>query len=222
LTRPAFDLGLYLVTDPSIGQPRALLDTVAAAVAGGVTLVQLRDPLAETGALVAAARALVALLRPKGIPLIVNDRTDVALAADAEGVHVGQGDMDARDVRRLLGPDRIVGLSVGSPAEYAASAEALAAVDYLGTGPIRMTATKADAGAAIGFEGLGAVARLTALPIVAIGGIGAAEIAPSVAAGARGVAVVSAIMAAADPKAAAEALRAELDRARARQPETAA
>lgn len=211
--RPRFDLSLYLVTDPVLGRPRSLLDTVRAAVAGGVTLVQLRDPDADGRAMVETARALKAMLAPLGVPLLVNDRIDVALAADADGVHVGQTDIAPVDARVLLGPDRILGLSVGSPAEFAASAGTLAAVDYLGTGPVRVTATKADAGAAIGAAGVAAVTALTGLPVVAIGGIGLAEVAPSISAGARGVAVVSAVMAAADPGEAARALRAEVDRA---------
>lgn len=213
MTRRPFDLALYLVTDPVIGRPRPLIDLVGAAVRGGATMVQLRDPHAHGRAFVEAARALKALLAPHGVPLLINDRVDVALAAGADGVHVGQKDIDPVDVRRLVGPDAIVGLSVGSPVEFAASEAALDAVDYLGTGPIRVTATKSDAGAAIGPEGLAAIARLTDLPIVAIGGIGAAEIAPSIRAGARGVAVVSAIMGAADPEAAAQSLRTEVDRA---------
>jgi thiamine-phosphate pyrophosphorylase len=151
-------------------------------------------------------RALVALLRPQKIPLIVNDRADVAVAADADGVHIGQKDLSARDVRAIVGPERIVGLSVGSPQEFAASAEDLPFVDYLGVGPVRATATKADAGAAIGIAGVRAVQALTRLPVVAIAGIDAALAGELIRAGADGVAVVSAICAAADPRAATRAI----------------
>ncbi|MEP9354504.1 thiamine phosphate synthase [Xanthobacter sp. KR7-65] len=208
----AFDLTLYLVTDPRLVAARGLVATVAAAVKGGATLVQLRDPEAHGRALVEQARALKALLKPLGIPLIVNDRVDVAVAADADGVHLGQDDMAPADARALLGPDRILGLSVGTPAEFAASD--LAGVDYLGVGPVTATGTKADAGAAIGTAGLAAVRALTRLPIVGIGGIDRALAADVIRAGADGVAVVSAICAAPDPEDAARALKAAVTAAR--------
>jgi thiamine-phosphate pyrophosphorylase len=208
----AFDLSVYLVTDGPLCVRRGVLDTVRAAIDGGATTVQLRDPQAPARELVATARALVALLRPRGIPLIVNDRIDVALAADADGVHLGQDDITPRDARRQLGPARIIGLSVGSPAEFAASADDLPFVDYLGTGPLRVTTTKADAGAAIGIAGFAAVRALTRLPMVAIGGIDAALAAAAAEAGADGVAVVSAICAAPDPAAAAAAIAAAVRR----------
>jgi thiamine-phosphate pyrophosphorylase len=201
-----FDPSVYLVTDGPLCAGRGVVETVSAAVEGGVTMVQLRDPAASARELVATARALVALLRPRGIPLIVNDRADIALAADADGVHLGQDDLAPRHARRLLGPGRIIGLSVGSPAEFAAAADELPFVDYLGTGPLRVTTTKADAGAAIGIDGLVAVRALTGLPLVAIGGIDSALAAEVVAAGAAGVAVVSAICNAPDPKTAAAEL----------------
>jgi thiamine-phosphate pyrophosphorylase len=210
--RHPFDLTLYLVTDPRQVAARGLAATVAAAVAGGVTLVQLRDPDAHGRDLVAQARALKALLKPHGIALIVNDRVDVAHAAGADGVHLGQDDLSPQAARAILGPDAIVGLSVGTPAEFAASD--LSGVDYLGVGPVRATGTKADAGAAIGPEGVAAVRALTALPIVGIGGIDAAIAGAVIGTGVEGVAVVSAICAAADPKAAAEALRAAISAAR--------
>jgi thiamine-phosphate pyrophosphorylase len=209
---PPFDLTLYLVTDPRQVAARGLAATVEAAVAGGVTLVQLRDPDAHGRDLVEQARALKALLQPRGIPLIVNDRVDVAHAAGADGVHLGQDDLSTQAARAILGPDAIVGLSVGTPAEFGASD--LSGVDYLGVGPVRATGTKADAGAAIGPEGVTAVRALTTLPIVGIGGIDAAIAGAVIGAGADGVAVVSAICGAADPKAAAEALRRAIGGAR--------
>jgi len=202
MVRP-FDLSVYVVTDATLCAAAGLAATVEAAVAGGATMIQLRDPAAPSRTLVEGARTLVALLRPRGIPLIVNDRADVAVAADADGVHLGQDDMAPRDARALLGPDRIIGLSVGSPAELAASRDDLASVDYLGTGPLRVTATKADAGAAIGIPGLAAVLALTDLPVVAIGGVDAVLAGEAVAAGAAGAAVVSAVCGTADPAAAA-------------------
>ncbi len=201
----SFDPTLYLVTDPRQTAARGLEATVEAAVSGGVTLVQLRDPQAHGRALVEQARALKALLAPWRIALIINDRVDVAVAADADGVHLGQDDLAPADARALLGPGKIVGLSVGTPAEFAASD--LAGVDYLGVGPVQATGTKGDAGTAIGAAGVAAVRALTRLPIVGIGGIDAAIAPQVIRAGADGVAVVSAICAAADPQAAAETLR---------------
>jgi len=176
--------------------------------------VQLRDPDAKTGAFVELARALATLLRPAGIPFIVNDRVDVALAVGADGVHVGQRDMCPADVRRLIGPDAILGLSVTSPAQLASSD--LSGVDYLGVGPICATRTKKDAATPIGVAGLRAVAALTALPIVAIGGIHAGNADEIIEAGADGVAVVSAICAAPEPRTATDALRQIVARARGR------
>lgn len=215
MPRP-FDLTLYLVTDPRLVAERGLLATVDAAVKGGVTLVQLRDPDAHGRALVEQARALKALLAPLRIPLIVNDRVDVAVAADADGVHLGQDDMAPADARALLGPERILGLSVGNPAEFAGSSSGIdiGAVDYLGVGPVKATGTKTDAGAAIGAAGVAAVRALTRLPIVGIGGIDGALAGEVIRAGADGVAVVSAICAAPDPEHAARALLSAVTAAR--------
>ena len=204
-----FDLSVYLVTDPVLTGGRSVLDCVASAIQGGVTIVQLRDPHASSRALVELARALKDLL-PATIPLIINDRVDVALASGAAGVHLGQDDMDARDARALLGPQAIIGLSVGDEAQWRASQPALDAVDYLGVGPVFGTMTKADSGAAIGAEGVARVRALTSLPLVAIGGLRAGRIAPSIHAGAQGAAVVSAIMNAPDPAAAAREIAAEV------------
>ncbi|MFO1184372.1 MAG: thiamine phosphate synthase [Bauldia sp.] len=210
--KPRFDLSLYLLTDRRLSGPRGIAATVAAAVAGGATLVQLRDREATTRDLVAAARELKALLAPLGIPLIVNDRVDVALAADADGVHVGQSDMAVADARRLIGEGRILGLSITAPADL--DGADLSGVDYLGVGPIYATATKGDAALPMGLAGLRAVAARTRLPIVAIGGLDAGNAADVVRAGAAGVAVVSAIAAAPDPRAAAAAIRAAVEAAR--------
>ena len=203
---PPFDLSLYLVTDRHLAGRRSVVDVVGAAVEGGVTLVQLRDPEATTRELVETARALVALLRPLGIPLLVNDRVDVALAVDADGVHVGQSDMNALDARRLLGPDRIIGLSITCEADL--DRGGIEAADYLGVGPIYAQSTKPDAAPPMGLDGLAAIRARTRLPIVAIGGVGAKNGEAVLAAGADGLCVVSAIMAAPDPRAAAAELAA--------------
>lgn len=207
-----FDLSLYLVTDEGLAGPRGVVETVRAAVEGGATLVQLRDPHGSGRHQLETALALIDILRPRGIPLIVNDRVDVALAAGADGVHVGQGDLPAADVRRLIGPDRILGLSVSRLREL--DDPGLAAVDYLGAGPVYATPTKTNAAAPIGFDGLSALSAASPVPVVAIGGLKREHVAPALAAGAAGLAVVSAIMAAADPRAAAADLAARLAAAR--------
>ncbi|BCJ91711.1 thiamine-phosphate synthase [Terrihabitans soli] len=212
--RPDFDLSLYLVAGRPALPGKDLVASVRAAVEGGVTLVQIRDPKAETQQLIEDTRALKGMLKPYRVPLIVNDRIDVAIAAGADGVHLGQDDARAIEARRELGDDFLIGLSVGNPEEFAHSREDLAFVDYLGVGPIKATGTKSDAGAAIGVEGFAKVRALTALPIVAIGGLSSGDAAPLVRAGAQGLAVVSAICGAADPKAAAYGLLKEINSAR--------
>jgi thiamine-phosphate pyrophosphorylase len=210
--RPRLDPTLYLVTDPDLGGGRSLIDTVAAAVRGGVTLVQLRDKRAEGRALLEQARALKALLDRAGVPLLINDRVDIALAAGAAGCHLGQTDLPAAAARALLGPDAILGVSMDA-VDQARAADP-EEVDYVAYGPFAATATKADAGPPIGAVGLAAVRRLTALPLVAIGGVDEVNLAGAIAAGADGVAVVRAIMAAGDPKAASQRLRGLIDAAR--------
>jgi len=201
---------LYLVTDRALAQGRSLVDVVRQAVAGGVTIVQLREKEATTREFVRLAEQLQELLIPQQVPLIINDRIDVALAVNAAGVHVGQNDMPAATARRLLGDGRLLGVSV-STSEEARAAEADGA-DYLGISPIYATPTKTDTPTPVGLTGLTALRATTRLPLVAIGGLHAGNLLPVMASGADGVAVVSAIMAAAEPAAAARALRAELDR----------
>lgn len=213
--KPALDYRAYLVTDRGLCLGRDLLDVVAAAVQGGVTLVQLREKHADGREFVELGRALKDLLDPHGIPLLVNDRVDVAQAIGAAGVHVGQSDIPYADVRRILGPDAIIGLSVDTM-EQALAAPDLDQVaggagigpDYLGVGPIFPTSTKADAGEAWGLEHLTALRRQTHQTLVGIGGITALNAADVIRAGADGVAVVSAIVSAPDP---AKAVRALLD-----------
>ena len=204
----AFDPTLYLVTDPELARGRPLADAVAAAVRGGVTLVQLRDKGAGGRALLEQAQMLKAVLDPLHVPLIVNDRVDVAHAA-AVGCHVGQSDLPAAAARAILGPDAILGVSLDDVAQLHGVDPEL--VDYVAYGPFAATATKADAGGPVGAAGLAEVAKLTLLPLVAIGGIHAGNVAAAVRAGADGIAVVSAIMAADDAEAAARELRAAID-----------
>ncbi len=137
-----------------MGGGRPLEDIVAQAISGGATMVQLRDPDAKGRALAETGRRLLSVTRARNVPLIVNDRVDIAFAIGADGVHLGQSDMDASDARRLLGPDAIIGLSVANAHELEASRNAIGAVDYFGVGPVFATGTKADAGEAIGLEGI--------------------------------------------------------------------
>uniref|UniRef100_I2Q512 Thiamine-phosphate synthase n=1 Tax=Desulfovibrio sp. U5L TaxID=596152 RepID=I2Q512_9BACT len=203
------DLGLYLVTDRPALLGRNLLDVVGQAVAGGAGMVQLREKTASTREFVELARAVAGMLRPLGVPLLINDRVDVALAAGADGVHVGQDDMRPADVRSILGPDAIIGLSVTGEAE--ARAARGEPVDYLGAGPVFATATKPDAGAAQGLSGLAAMIALATVPVVAIGAITSANAASVLAQGAAGLAVVSAICSAENPHEAAACLRRIVD-----------
>jgi thiamine-phosphate pyrophosphorylase len=199
-------LDLYLVTDRAMCAALGVERMVGEAVAGGVTAVQLRDDDTPTGDLVELARRLVALLAPAGVPLIVNNRLDVAVASGAAGIHVGQSDAPPGAARARLGPDAVVGLSITDPAQVAVVPMGI--VDYLGVGPVFATATKADAAPPMGLAGLAAVRARTPMPIVAIGGMSAANAAAAIAAGADGVAVVSALCAAPEPRAAARSLAA--------------
>lgn len=178
-----------------------MVDAAVAAVAGGVTMVQLRAPKWKKRQWVSAAQALKAVLGP--VPLIINDHIDVALLVDAAGVHVGQQDISAEMARRLIGPDKILGLSVSNSAQLAAVPEG---VDYIGVGPVFATGTKLDASPVIGLEEFSRLMQDKTLPAVAIGGIGAGRIAALRAAGADGVAVVSAICGQSEPEQAARAL----------------
>ena len=209
---PAVDLRLYLVTDRALARGRSLVDLVRQAVAGGVTVVQLREKAASTRELVALAESLQELLAPRHVPLIIDDRVDVALAVGAAGVHLGQSDMPAARARRLLPDGRLLGVSV-STVEEARRAESDGA-DYLGVSPIYATPTKTDTPPAVGLAGLRALRAATRVPLVAIGGLAAANLLPVLASGADGIAVVSAIMAADDPAAAARELRLLIERGR--------
>jgi thiamine-phosphate pyrophosphorylase len=206
--RRRFDPTLYLVTDPELARGRELAEVVAAAVRGGATLVQLRDKHAGGRVLLEQARMLKAMLNPLDVPLIVNDRADVAHAAGV-GCHVGQSDLPVAAARAILGPDAILGISLDELGQARALDRAL--VDYVAYGSFAATATKTDAGRPVGVEGLAAARKLTSLPLIAIGGIDARNVAAAVRAGADGIAVVSAIMAAADPEAASRELRAAID-----------
>jgi thiamine-phosphate pyrophosphorylase len=194
---------LCLVTDRGLSNGRPLTDVVGAAIAGGVTMVQLREKDAETREFLEHAQALKALLSPKKIPLIINDRVDIALAVDAEGVHVGQTDMPVEIVRELAGPGKIIGLSITNETQI--RRPEAQAVDYLGIGPLYAQTTKGNASTPLGVEGFRKLRAMSQKPVMAIGGLKPDNSAEVLAAGADGLAVVSGIVSAQDPKAAAQA-----------------
>lgn len=204
------DYSLYLVTDRTLSRGRATADIVREAVAGGVTCVQLREKGCPTHEFITEARLLKTLLHPIGIPLIINDRLDVALAVGADGVHLGQQDMDIADARRLAGPDFIIGISAESLAD-AVRAESQGA-DYIGISPVFATATKKDTATPLGLEGIRQIRAAVRLPLVGIGGITVENTAAVITAGADGIAVVSAIVAADCPQSATAALKKQVQR----------
>jgi thiamine-phosphate pyrophosphorylase len=199
--KPAVDWSLYVVTDRPLARGRPLEQVVEAALRGGATVIQLREKEASTREFIALGRRLQELCRARQVPLIINDRLDVALVLEADGVHVGQDDMPVALARQLLGPDKIVG-ATASTSQEARQAETDGA-DYLGCNAVFYTPTKTDTGAPLGIEGFRLLVQTVSIPIVAIGGIKATNAAKLIQAGAAGVAVVSAVMAADDPEAAA-------------------
>jgi len=199
-------LRLYLLADAGLVPSTELPKIVAAALRGGVTAVQLRAKAATTLELLELARTLNALCSASGVPFIVNDRVDVALAAEAAGVHVGhigEEDLSPHDARRLLGPTAIVGVSVATPQE--ARIAARQGASYVSAGPMFATSTKVNAGPAAGEALLRSVRAATALPLVVIGGISPPRSAALYLAGADGVCVGAAIVRATDPEAIARA-----------------
>ncbi len=199
------DFSLYLVTDRSLAHGRSTVDIIRAAVAGGATCVQLREKHASTRDFLNEAKAVRALLAGSGVPLIINDRIDVALAVNAEGVHLGQTDMPIADARRIVGKSMLIGISAEC-VEDALRAEAEGA-DYVGISPVFATPTKTDTAPALGLSGVAAIRAKVSLPLVGIGGIGPANAAEVIRAGCDGIAVVSAIVAAPSPRDAAADLK---------------
>jgi len=197
-------LRYYLVTDSRVDGVADLVARCDAALSGGMTAVQLRVKGWPDRDLLSAAEQLRAMCNVRGALLIVNDRVDIALAVGADGVHVGAGDLPVMVARRLLGAGAVIGYSPETDDDRV-SAE-IAGADYLGVGPVHVTATKDDAGAAIGVDGLRRVVEATPLPVVGIGGIGIEQAADVLASGAVGVAIVSAVFMADDPAEAARRL----------------
>lgn len=219
---PPVDLRLNAIVDPENAGGYDLIDLARCCAEGGATLVQLRDKVSETRAMVEEARAIRQALAPFGVPLVVNDRVDVALAAGADGVHVGQDDMRVEDARRLLGKGAIIGLSVKTTAE--AEAAPVGLIDYIGSGGVYATVSKQQKNAPIGPAGLARIIavfhrRAPKLPLCGIAGIDESNAAAVIAAGADGIAVISALSRAPDPVMAAHRLREIVDKALAKRGE---
>lgn len=197
------DYSIYLVTDDGCLQGRALIDCVREALEGGVTLVQYRAKTASSAEMYAEALQLKALCDSFNVPLIINDRLDIAMAVGAAGVHLGQDDLPCAAARKLLGEDYIIGVSAHNPAEAKAALQSGA--DYLGCGAVFGTATKADV-KKLGTDGLAAICKAKGLPVVGIGGVTADNYREVRAAGANGAAIVSGILAQPDIRTTVEAI----------------
>lgn len=203
ITLSQYDYSLYVITDQKLAGNRSIAQVVQLAIVGGATIIQYREKTADTGEIIKQAQALHEITMKARIPFIVNDRIDVALAIDVEGVHVGQDDMPASLARKLIGLDMILGVSVSTVAQAIKAQED--GVNYIGVGPVFPTPTKPDANPPIGLKGLSAIKKAVSIPIVAIGGINVTN-AKEVAKIADGIAVVSAVMGAENPKQATEEL----------------
>ena len=197
------DYSIYLVTDDGCLQGRALIDCVREALEGGVTLVQYRVKTASSAEMYAEALQLKALCDSFNVPLIINDRLDIAMAVGAAGVHLGQDDLPCAAARKILGEDYLIGVSAHNPAEAKAALQSGA--DYLGCGAVFGTATKADV-QKLGTDGLAAICREKGLPVVGIGGVTADNYREVRAAGADGAAIVSGILAQSDIRATVKAI----------------
>jgi len=217
MTEPAA-WDVYLVTDRAFSKGRPTLEIVEAAVRGGISAVQLREKNLEARAFYEEGLKIRALLRTAGVPLIINDRIDVALALDADGVHLGQSDMPVGVARTVLGPNRIIGLSVEDPSHV--NQDAVSYADYLGVSPIFLTGTKTELIRAWELDGLRQVRTLTTLPLVGIGSVKRDNARSVIEAGADCVAVVTAIVAADDPELATRHLVEEVRKGKTKQAAT--
>ena len=204
-TPRTFDPRLYVVLDPAVAGGRSVVEIARHAIAGGATMLQLRDKCSPDRNVLTTATAIAQLCRTASIPFIVNDRVDIAWASGADGVHLGHDDLPPAVARRLLGDDAVIGMSAGNLDELAAAMPAQP--DYLGVGPMYATRTKDDAGAPVGPAMIRTLREAApVIPLVGIGGITADNAAAVMAAGADGIAVVSAVVAARDVAAATRAL----------------
>lgn len=203
------DLLLYLCTDRVLSLGRPITEAVEEAITGGVTMVQLREKEASTGEFYRIALEVRAVTRRLRVPLVINDRLDIALAAGAEGLHIGQSDLPLSAARRVAGDRLFIGISA-STVEEALRAEAEGA-DYLGVGAVYPTGSKADAGRVIGLKGLEEIRAAVKIPVVGIGGVNASNAAEVMKTGAAGISLISGILSRPDIQAAARNLRTILD-----------
>lgn len=212
MKKNSLDLSLYLVTRRESLSLEAFYNVVLEAVEGGVSIVQLREKGTALAEFAELGKGILDILRPKGVPLIINDSIELALAIGADGVHLGQGDASVVKARKLLGPKAIIGLSIET-LEQARAAESLD-LDYIAASPVFATPTKTDTAKPWGLEGLSELCRSTKFPVVSIGGINLGNIEDIVHAGSAGVAVVSAIIDAPSPQKAARELLIKIEGAR--------
>lgn len=199
------DYTLYLVTDRKLAGSRSIEEIVEEAVRGGVTIVQLREKGLGDVDFLRRAFALKELTDRIDVPLIINDRLDIAVACGAAGIHLGQDDMECARARKIAGERLVIGVSVSTPKE--AMKAQMDGANYLGVSPVFSTPTKTDTPAPVGLNGLRRIREKVSIPLVGIGGISEANAADVIRSGADGVAVVSAIMASDDPRMAAQSLR---------------
>jgi thiamine-phosphate pyrophosphorylase len=207
-----FDLSLYLVLDPDLCVGIGMIETARLAVAGGATMVQLRDKRGGTARMIETGLALKEILKDTGALLVINDDVEAAIAISADGLHIGQDDMGPAAARAMIGLDMILGLSVETEALAAAIDAGI--VDYAGIGPVFATPTKTDHKQPIGFDGLARLVKAAPVPTVAIGGLKSEHAGSVFAAGADGLAVVSAICGTPDPKAATVRIAEEIRKVR--------
>ena len=201
---------LYAISDRTwLKEGESLADVCRRVLDGGATFLQIREKDLEPGRFAQEAEELRQLCQRRNVPFVVNDSVEIALSCGADGVHVGQSDLRGRDIRALIGPDRILGISAGTVAEAKAAQEAGA--DYIGVGAVFGTSTKKDA-RNLTVEALRDIVRAVSIPVVAIGGIGAGNVAELAGSGIAGVAVVSALYAQPDVEAATRSLRAQVER----------
>jgi len=205
------DYSLYLVTDRDLSMGRSIEEVVRAAVRGGVTCVQLREKECSSAEFLDLALSLKAGLSKRRIPLIINDRLDIALASEADGIHLGQHDIPLAAAKRISGGRLLIGISAES-VEDAVRAEAGGA-DYIGISPVFTTPTKTDTAEPLGLEGIRRIRQAVKIPLVGIGGLNLGNAGQVIRSGADGVAVVSAIMSAPDPEKAARELLLEIRKA---------
>ena len=195
-TSPSSLKGLYVILDPEAARGRALLDILRQAAKGGARLFQYRDKISSMAAAYLQAVPLRQAARDLGATFLINDRCDLALAVDADGVHLGQHDLPVQMARTVMGAGKLIGISTHTDAQVSAATQAGA--DYLGFGPIFPPSSKRDHDPVVGIDGLRRIRRLTGLPVFAIGGIALDHVPSMIEAGANGVAVISAIVRAAD------------------------